>query len=97
MPRTPDMKRRAEIAARAFEVLRERGLQRTGMADVATALGMKRPTLYWYFRDLGQLFDELPVFRTAQPTAAGDDDFGVLEPWPTRGLFADFFEHLHRW
>lgn len=57
MARTPDMKRRAEIAAHAFEVLREKGLRRTGMAEVAAALGMKRPTLYWYFKDLGELFD----------------------------------------
>lgn len=27
------------------------------MSDLAAALGMKRSTLYWYFRDLGQVFD----------------------------------------
>jgi len=27
------------------------------MSDIAAALGMKRPTLYWYFKDLGSIFE----------------------------------------
>jgi AcrR family transcriptional regulator len=27
------------------------------MSDIAAALEMKRPTLYWYFNDLGEIFD----------------------------------------
>ena len=27
------------------------------MSDLATALDMKRPTLYWYFRNLGEVFE----------------------------------------
>jgi AcrR family transcriptional regulator len=27
------------------------------MSDLATALDMKRPTLYWYFRNLGEIFE----------------------------------------
>ncbi|HVY61497.1 MAG TPA: TetR/AcrR family transcriptional regulator [Planctomycetota bacterium] len=61
MSRTVDIQRRAEIAAKAFEVLRRRGLHGTSMAEIAAALGMKRPTLYWYFKDLGQLFDAVLV------------------------------------
>lgn len=56
MPRKPDMARRAEIAARAFEVIRARGVHKTSMSDIASALGMKRPTLYWYFNDLSEVF-----------------------------------------
>jgi AcrR family transcriptional regulator len=55
--RTPDLRKRAEIAARTFDILRERGLRGAGMAEIAAALEMKRPTLYWYFKDLGSLFD----------------------------------------
>ncbi len=51
------MARRAEIAARAFEVIRARGVHKTSMSDIASALGMKRPTLYWYFSDLSAVFE----------------------------------------
>lgn len=57
MARKPDMARRAEIAARAFEVIRARGVHKTSMSDIASALGMKRPTLYWYFNDLSEVFE----------------------------------------
>lgn len=57
MGRKPDLERRAEIARKAVEVLRERGVMRTNMSELADALGVKRTTLYWYFKDIGELFD----------------------------------------
>ena len=56
MPRRPDLARRAELATAAFEVLRTRGMQ-TSMRELAEALGVKRPTLYFYFPDLGAVFE----------------------------------------
>ncbi|HEY5934223.1 MAG TPA: TetR/AcrR family transcriptional regulator [Kofleriaceae bacterium] len=56
MPRRPDLTRRAELARAAFEVLRTRGMQ-TSMRELAEALGVKRPTLYFYFPDLGTVFE----------------------------------------
>ncbi len=56
MPRRPDLHRRAELARAAFEVLRTRGIQ-TSMRELADALGVKRPTLYFYFPDLGAVFE----------------------------------------
>ena len=56
MPRRPDLVRRAELARAAFEVLRARGVQ-TSMRELADALGVKRPTLYFYFPDLGAVFE----------------------------------------
>jgi AcrR family transcriptional regulator len=56
MPRRPDLNRRAELARAAFEVLRTRGMQ-TSMRELADALGVKRPTLYFYFPDLGTVFE----------------------------------------
>ena len=56
MPRRPDLARRAELARAAFEVLRTRGMQ-TSMRELADALGVKRPTLYFYFPDLGAVFE----------------------------------------
>lgn len=57
MPRKTDHARRHEIATRAFETIRARGAHKTTMSDIAAALEMKRSTLYWYFRDLGEIFD----------------------------------------
>src|SRR4029077_16620859 len=56
MPRRPDLHRRVELAQAAFEVLRTRGMQ-TSMRELAEALGVKRPTLYFYFPDLGSVFE----------------------------------------
>lgn len=57
MPRKVDIARRRDIALRAFEVIKTRGVYRTSMSDIAGELGMKRPTLYWYFKDFGEIFD----------------------------------------
>jgi len=57
MPRPVDTARRAQIARRAATVLEQRGVSGTTMSDIAAALGMKRPTLYWYFRDLDTLYE----------------------------------------
>lgn len=56
VPRRPDLARRAELAHAAFDVLRARGVQ-TSMRELADALGVKRPTLYFYFPDLGAVFE----------------------------------------
>jgi AcrR family transcriptional regulator len=51
MARPVDTQRRTELARRALEVLRAHP-GRTTMSELAAALGVKRPTLYFYFRDL---------------------------------------------
>jgi AcrR family transcriptional regulator len=57
MARKLDIARRAELAARAVAALRARGVRGCTMSDLAAALGLKRPTLYFYFRDLGGVLD----------------------------------------
>jgi AcrR family transcriptional regulator len=59
MARPVDRERRREMAARAFEVVKERGVHKTTMSDLAKALEIKRPTLYWYFPDLSSVFREV--------------------------------------
>ena len=56
MPRRPDLARRSDLARAAFDVLQNRGMQ-TSMRELADALGVKRPTLYFYFPDLGAVFE----------------------------------------
>lgn len=72
MPRRPDLERRHQLARQAFEVLRTRGMQ-TSMRELADAIGVKRPTLYFYFPDLGAVFESVldQMYReiTAEITA----------------------------
>jgi len=75
MPRRRDLARRAELAAAAFEVLRTRGMQ-TSMRELADALGIKRPTLYFYFPDLGAVFEAAIEQRSEQLI----DAFGAAVP-----------------
>lgn len=56
MPRRRDLARRVELARAAVEVVRARGTQ-TSMRQLADALGVKRPTLYFYFADLDAVLD----------------------------------------
>ena len=55
--RPVDHQKREEIADQALAVLLERGVHKTSMSQLAKALDMKRPTLYWYFPTLDALFD----------------------------------------
>lgn len=64
MARKLDLVRRAELATRAVAALRVRGVHKCTMSDLAIALGLKRPTLYFYFRDLGAVFEV--AFEDAQ-------------------------------
>lgn len=57
MARTIDHHKHAEIAMRAFEAIRARGVHGTSMSQVAADLGMKRSSLYWYFGSLGEIFE----------------------------------------
>ena len=57
MARPIDHQKRRRIAAQALAVLTRQGVQETTMSDVATATGIKRPTLYYYFPDLSALYD----------------------------------------
>ena len=55
MPRQFDAARRTALVEQTLDVLRARGVGRLTMSELATALGVKRPTLYFYFRDLSGL------------------------------------------
>jgi AcrR family transcriptional regulator len=55
MARQFDAARRTALVEQTLDVLRARGVGRLTMSELATALGVKRPTLYFYFRDLSGL------------------------------------------
>lgn len=56
MPRTIDKARRIDLARQALDVIQRHGVHRVSMSQLAKELGVKRPTLYWYFKDLGEVF-----------------------------------------
>lgn len=49
MGRPLDTEKRRDLARRAVEILHRDGLEGTSMTGLATALGLKRPTLLYYF------------------------------------------------
>jgi AcrR family transcriptional regulator len=57
MPRKPDLTRRHELLTRAWSVLRAHGLHGVSMRELADALKVKRPTLYFYFPDVVSIFE----------------------------------------
>ncbi len=88
MARKTDPNRKTELALAAFAALRERGVVGTTMSEVAAALGMKRPALYYYFRDLGELFDAVLTAVLADQSAfvfaqlnADDHPIDALATW----------------
>jgi len=57
MPRPVDRKRRQDLMTRAWEFIRTRGVHRVSMRELADALGIKRPTLYFYFSDTSSIVE----------------------------------------
>ena len=57
MARPISLEKRRQLALSAFEAIRQRGVYGVTMSELAETLGMKRPTLYWYFRDVGHVFE----------------------------------------
>lgn len=81
LARKPDHEKRAQILAGALEIVREKGVHNATMKDIAEGLGMKRSSLYWYFKDLGELFDALLDDMLERQTALTLERFeGVTHP-----------------
>ncbi|HEV7763003.1 MAG TPA: TetR/AcrR family transcriptional regulator [Acidimicrobiales bacterium] len=50
---------RAEILATAWELAREQGLAGLSLRDVATRVGLRPPSLYWYFASKHAIYDAM--------------------------------------
>ena len=57
MARPVDHAQHQKMALQAFEVIRRGRFGDLTMARLAKEIGVKRSTLYWYFGNLGELFD----------------------------------------
>jgi AcrR family transcriptional regulator len=96
MPRRPDLARRTALAAAAFDVLRARGVQ-ISMRELADALGVKRPTLYFYFPDLGAVFETVleQTYRELAETVVARMR-GVAHPLDRLRAIAEAIVAFHR-
>ncbi len=50
---------RAEILQAAWELAREQGLAGLSLRDVASRIGMRAPSLYWYFESKATIYDAM--------------------------------------
>jgi len=76
-----DEGKRNEIAVAALDVLRRRGLANTSMSTIARELGMKRPTLYFYFPSLSDIFEHfLESVRNEEMVYVGTRLMTVTHP-----------------
>lgn len=50
---------RAEILEAAWELARERGLAGLSLRDIAAKIGMRPPSLYWYFESKHAIYDAM--------------------------------------
>ncbi len=68
---------RAEILDAAWELAREQGLAGLSLRDVAARVGMRPPSLYWYFESKQAIYD-------AMFTAANRELLGRMggDDWP---------------
>ncbi|MFK7928451.1 MAG: TetR/AcrR family transcriptional regulator [Myxococcota bacterium] len=88
MSRPMDMEKRRELALSALEVLREHGLQQATMSGIAKALEIKRPTLYFYFPSIPDLFVALvEILREDELAWVAERMQGHAHPIDALGVF----------
>jgi AcrR family transcriptional regulator len=68
----------AEILAAAWDVARSEGLAGLNLRDVAQRIGMRPPSLYWYFASKSAIYDAMFVQGNRQLLERLDE-----QDWPT--------------
>lgn len=59
MRSTVGSSRRNEIVRRAAEIFEGKGVADTSLEDIATAIGVRREAMYYYFRDKGEILCDI--------------------------------------
>ncbi len=81
-------KRRDGILAEALRVFAERGLESTGIKEIATSLGLTHPALYHYFPSKEQLVYEAVEMAIMDEIAAMEKAIDNLPSHPALQLYA---------
>ena len=82
---------RAEILDTAWELARSEGLAGLSLRDIATKIGMRPPSLYWYFDSKHAIYDAMfaDAYRTLLARMAAED--WPQEPRPMLRKMARIF------
>ncbi|RYC23253.1 TetR/AcrR family transcriptional regulator [Ciceribacter ferrooxidans] len=81
-------KRREHILTEALRVFSERGLESTGIKEIATNLGLTHPALYHYFTSKEQLVYEAVEKAILDEIAAMEKAVESLPPHPALQLYS---------
>jgi AcrR family transcriptional regulator len=81
-------KRRDDILAEALRVFSERGLESTGIKEIATSMGLTHPALYHYFPSKEQLVYEAVEKAIEDEIAAMEKALEGLPAHPSLRLYA---------
>ncbi len=74
----------AQIYEQATRLFAERGFAGTSLQDIADAMGMTRPSLYYYVKNKDQLLARLVTEITEAPAAATEEIAGRDQDAPTK-------------
>jgi AcrR family transcriptional regulator len=82
---------RLEILEAAWELARSQGLAGLSLRDVATRIGMRPPSLYWYFETKHAIYDAMFAQANSQLLARVADQQWPAEPRAILRLSARVF------
>ena len=89
------VEKRAEIARRAAEIFARQGAARTSLEDIATAAGVKREGVYYYFRDKWEILHEI-IRPQSDALLRSMERLASLNMAPTARLALAIGSHLQR-
>ncbi|MEV5833297.1 helix-turn-helix domain-containing protein [Nocardia sp. NPDC052112] len=93
MPRPSDTKQRIQEVAR--ELFAQRGVQRTGLQEIADRLGITKPALYYHFSSREELVRSIvqPIIDEEEAFLADQEALRKVEP---RALLEGYFDFHYR-
>ena len=87
--------RRVEIIRRAAEIFDSKGVAETSLQDIATAIGVRREAVYYYFRDKGEILCDI-IRPQSEALLRGMEQLMALDVSPKVRLGLAISGHLER-
>jgi AcrR family transcriptional regulator len=95
VPSARNVERRAEIVRRAAEIFDRQGVSRTSLENIASAIGVKREAVYYYYRDKSEILCEI-IRPHSEALLRGMERFNALGLSATARLSLAISSHLER-